>query len=146
MTRKIIMGYWPFMQVILRIFGSIFGNISLLLPSCSRFFFTKFCTNILAITLMSKSEERPFGSCFLFKVIFEYCRARFGCVPPYHENLNYSHILPNKSWCRSGGWKIFLCFWSILEYLLVVGNTRKASVDVFGKVKNSRCYNGSWSH
>ena len=35
----------------------------------------------------SQGRRKKIGSCFLFKAIFGYCCAHFGCIPPCHENL-----------------------------------------------------------
>ena len=66
--------------------------------SCELFniFFTKFCTNILANTLIVKERRNNFGSCILFEAIFWHCYSHFGCIPSYQEKLKvFLYVVQN---------------------------------------------------
>ena len=99
------MGCLPLLPVILRIFRSNFGNISLFAKNYSTVFPQHFPKVFLLLTWLLKKDEKQFVLAFSLRSCLGIV-SHFVCIPPCHEKLKLLHILHKTSCYCSGGWKI----------------------------------------
>ena len=134
------MACWPLLQVLLRILGRNFGMYLYSLWTVEHHYcFTKFCTNILAITLIVKKWRKQLVLASSLRPFVGIAVSIFVAFFHVMKNSKSSHIWHKTSWYCCVGWEDLVCFSSIVGFLLlVVGNTTKSFVGVFAKVKQQQ--------
>ena len=112
---------WLLLQVVLRIFGSNFVYIYHSI-CCKLFniFFTKFCTDILANTLMIKEGRKKLALAFSLRIFLGIVMPILGVFFHVMKNSKYSHILHKNSWYYSCDWEVLGCFWSTAGYVPLI--------------------------